>query len=196
MQGEKAKQRADHARGKAEQHFIAAGQHLITLKANYAPSWEAWETLLKAKVRLSNGRASELMQLADGRKDLQQIRAGKADSVAQLRAHLSAQRSSSLQADVVKKINSLVEKTNEEHGEIERDRNVTDAERDWAATALRLSGEGMGEGHFLIEVLSKSTPATRNAAAKLIVEGSRQGEFELVRDAVADLYEKLARAGR
>jgi hypothetical protein len=58
-QGEKAKERADQARGKAEQHFIAAGRHLMTLKAHYAADWAAWELLLKTKVDISTGRASE-----------------------------------------------------------------------------------------------------------------------------------------
>jgi hypothetical protein len=89
-QGEKAKERADQAREKAEQHFISAGRYLFTLKLHYAPTWQHWEAILKAKVGLSTGRASELMQLADGRKDLQQIRDGKAESVARLRAGRSS----------------------------------------------------------------------------------------------------------
>lgn len=90
-QGEKAKERAEQARDKAEQHFIAAGQYLTMLKVTYAPTWQQWETILKVKVKLSTGRASELMQLADGRKNLQEIRDGKAQSMARLRAGSSPQ---------------------------------------------------------------------------------------------------------
>src|SRR5262249_1951679 len=68
--------KGDKAKKKAEDHYIAAGQYLATLKAAYAPTWAAWEDLLKTKVKLSTGRASELMQLAGGRKTVAQIRAG------------------------------------------------------------------------------------------------------------------------
>src|SRR5215813_653957 len=92
-QGEKAKERAEQARDKAEQHFIAAGRYLTALKITYAPTWQHWETILKIKVKLSTSRASQLMQLADGRKDLRQIR----DATAQRVKALRAARSSSLQ---------------------------------------------------------------------------------------------------
>ena len=52
-QGDKARERADQGRDKAEQHFIAAGQYLAVLKANYTSNWSEWETLLKTKVGLS-----------------------------------------------------------------------------------------------------------------------------------------------
>jgi len=84
-QGEKAQERADQARDKAEQHFIAAGTYLKTLKITYAPTWQQWETVLKVKVKLSTGRASELMQLADGRKSLQEVRDATAARVRALR---------------------------------------------------------------------------------------------------------------
>ena len=78
--------KGDQAKDKSEQHYIAAGRYLITLKVSYAPSWADWEDLLRIKVGLSTGRASELMQIADGRKSVQEIRDGKAQSVARLRA--------------------------------------------------------------------------------------------------------------
>jgi hypothetical protein len=81
--------KADKAAEKAEQHYIAAGQHLKTLKANHAGSWADWETLLKDRVRISTGRASELMQIADGRQTVESVRAGKAESVRLLRARSS-----------------------------------------------------------------------------------------------------------
>ena len=59
--GEAAKERAAQNHKKSEDHFIAAGQYLTMLKVTYAPTWQRWEALLKAKVKLSTGRASELM---------------------------------------------------------------------------------------------------------------------------------------
>jgi hypothetical protein len=60
--------KGDHASEKAEQHYIAAGQHLKTLKDQHGGSWAEWEELLKTKVGIGKSRASELMQIADGRK--------------------------------------------------------------------------------------------------------------------------------
>jgi len=59
--------RADRAAEKAEQHFVAAGLYLKRLK-DTAASWAEWEALLKTRISISAGRASELMQIADGRK--------------------------------------------------------------------------------------------------------------------------------
>jgi hypothetical protein len=64
--GEQAEERANQAREKAEQHFIAAGTYLATLKAHYCPTWEQWEATLKIRVKLSVSRASELMAIASG----------------------------------------------------------------------------------------------------------------------------------
>src|SRR5262245_11753841 len=86
--GEQAKERATQNHKKSEDHFIAAGRYLGMLKATYAPTWPQWEAILKIKVKLSTGRASELMQLADGRKDIQQIRDGTAQRVRALRAKI------------------------------------------------------------------------------------------------------------
>jgi hypothetical protein len=170
-QGEKAKERADKNHKKSEDHFIAAGTYLTTLKVNYAPTWQAWESLLKIKVKLSTGRASELMQLADGRKGLQQVRDGKAESVRALRAS--------------QKKNLNFEK-----------------DSDFFTTSQCSEDAGgkpplaWAEEHDLINTLAGSTPAIRNAAVEAITLGSHQSKFELVRDAVSDLYTQLARAGK
>jgi hypothetical protein len=66
--------KGDKAAEKAEQHYIAAGQYLARLKKEHAGNWSEWEALLKA-IDISTGRASELMQIADGRKTLDQVRA-------------------------------------------------------------------------------------------------------------------------
>ncbi len=65
--------KGDHAKDKAEQHYISAGQHLKTLKANHAGSWDEWEALLKDKIGIGKSRASELMQIADGRKTFERV---------------------------------------------------------------------------------------------------------------------------
>jgi hypothetical protein len=78
--------KGEKATAKAEQFFIAAGQHLKTLKANHAGSWAEWELLLKERVKISAGRASELMQIADGRKTVTQVRANDAEKHKRLRA--------------------------------------------------------------------------------------------------------------
>jgi len=78
--------RGDRATEKAGQHYISAGQYLAALKESHAGSWAEWEALLKDKVGISTGRASELMQIADGRKTVEGVRAGKAESMKRLRA--------------------------------------------------------------------------------------------------------------
>jgi hypothetical protein len=81
--------KGDKAADKAQQFYISAGQHLKVLKSDYTASWSEWEKLLKEKCQLSTGRASELMQIADGRKTVAEVRAAKAESVRKLRARSS-----------------------------------------------------------------------------------------------------------
>src|SRR5438874_1232025 len=71
--------KADQAKDKAEQHYVAAGLHLKTLKAEHDGNWDEWAALLRAQCDLSTGRASELMQIADGRTSLEKIRAADAE---------------------------------------------------------------------------------------------------------------------
>jgi hypothetical protein len=87
------KDKSDQYSDKSEQHAISAGQCLKTLKAEHADTWAEWETLLKTKIGISTGRASELMQVADGRKTVEKLRADKAESVRQVRARASSLRS-------------------------------------------------------------------------------------------------------
>ena len=61
-------EKGDKAKEKAEQYYIAAGQHLKTLKEQHTGTWTEWETLIKEKIGIGKSRASELMQIADGRK--------------------------------------------------------------------------------------------------------------------------------
>jgi hypothetical protein len=81
--------RGDKATQKGQDHYISAGQYLAQLKKAHVGTWTQWEELLKTKVGISTGRASELMQIGDGRKTVAQVRAGKAASVKQLRARAS-----------------------------------------------------------------------------------------------------------
>src|SRR5262245_19779717 len=67
--------KGDQAQDKAQQHYISAGQHLKTLKAQHGGSWAEWEALLKEKIGIGKSRASELMQIADGRKTADDTRA-------------------------------------------------------------------------------------------------------------------------
>jgi hypothetical protein len=67
--------KGDKAKEKADQHYIAAGQHLKTLKARHAGTWTEWEALLKEKIGIGKSRASELMQIADGTKTAAEVAA-------------------------------------------------------------------------------------------------------------------------
>jgi hypothetical protein len=181
-QGDKARERANKNREKAEQHFVAAGRYLLVLKTNYSRDWNEWESLLRIKVKLSTGRASELMQIADGRKDLQQIRDGKAQSVARLRANKSLHYSSEEKVDDADEL-------------FEEGPTTCPA----AAPSPSVALVGIKTGHdpdSIIFALARSTPAERGAAVESLVRGSRQSQFEQVSAAVADLYTQLAKAGR
>ena len=70
--------KGDKAADKAEQHYIAAGQHLKQLKAEHDGhdgTWAEWEELLKEKIGIGKSRASELMQIADGTKTAAEVAA-------------------------------------------------------------------------------------------------------------------------
>ena len=181
--GEAAKERAAQNHKKSEDHFIAAGQYLTMLKVTYAPTWQHWEALLKIKVKLSTGRASELMQLASGKKDLQQIRDGKAQSMARVRARSSSPQAQCGEEDFP---DELFDQEGPEIG----------ATAPLRARAALGSSDGKGDPNQLIDVLAGSDAATRGAAADALITGSRHFQFEMVTNAVVDLYQRLSRAGR
>jgi len=83
-QGEKAERKAD-------KHFRSAGRRLKELKASTA-SWAEWEALLKTKIGISTGRASELMQIGEGRKTVGELRASNAEANKRLRDRRSSSR--------------------------------------------------------------------------------------------------------
>jgi hypothetical protein len=78
-------EKGDKARDKAEQFYIAAGQHLKTLKEQCS-SAAAWEKLVKAKCGLGKSRAYELLQIGDGRTTVAKLRASTAKRVSNHRA--------------------------------------------------------------------------------------------------------------
>jgi hypothetical protein len=61
-----------HKRG--DQHFVSAGLELRQLKTQHTGTWAEWEVLLKA-IGIGKSRASDLMQIADGTKTVEQTRA-------------------------------------------------------------------------------------------------------------------------
>jgi hypothetical protein len=71
--------KAAKAQRRAENFYITAGQHLNALKAEHGGNWAEWEALLKTRLGISTGRASELMQLADGRKTFDELKEGAAE---------------------------------------------------------------------------------------------------------------------
>jgi hypothetical protein len=70
--------KGDQHKGKSEQHYISAGQHLKTLKALHDGNWSEWEELLKEKCGIGKSRASELMRIADGTKTVEEVRSDTA----------------------------------------------------------------------------------------------------------------------
>lgn len=238
--GDAAKERATQNIKKSEDHYIAAGQYLTMLKASYAPTWQQWENILKVKLKLSTGRASELMQLADGRKNLQEIRADTAKRVAK---HAKAS-------------SSLVSKTNEEncnHSGLEtpEESEIKKAEdrlstakmqsiildrvcmliaemtphtlskfrdyweencNDHPATATKQTEDGARYSFATMKALAFTgntvqatakiligaliDEAVRERVIKLVLEGELQSSFADFRDAIADLYQKISRAGK
>jgi hypothetical protein len=94
--------KGDKAADKAEQHYIAAGQHLKQLKAEHDGhdgTWAEWEELLKEKIGIGKSRASELMRIADGTKTIEQVRADTTERTAKTRALQSSPLRSGENAD-------------------------------------------------------------------------------------------------
>jgi hypothetical protein len=67
--------KGDKAKTKADDHYIAAGLVLADLKAEHTGTWEEWEVKVKEQAGIGKSRASELMQIADGRKTPDEVRA-------------------------------------------------------------------------------------------------------------------------
>jgi hypothetical protein len=175
--------RGDKARVRAENFYITAGQHLKNLKENFSyGDWSGWEQMLRVKCNLSVGRASELMQIADGRKSLQQVRDGKAQSMARLRAHGSSPRGE--------------EEIPDEFFEEGAARVATALPNGRAPLRGPQENNNKADASQLIDALAESTPAVRSAAVEALINGSHQTRFQSVTTAVIDLYRHLSRAGR
>ena len=80
--GDKAKHTSDLAGKKAEEHYIAAGLHLKTLREGSSKA--AWEKLIKRKCGIGTSRAYELIQIADGKKTVAEVRLGTAKRMRRL----------------------------------------------------------------------------------------------------------------
>src|SRR5262245_9595182 len=81
--------KGDKAKDKADQHYIAAGQYLKTLKAEHdegGGTWAEWEALLKEKIGIGKSRASELMAIADGTKTVENVAADRRERQRKARA--------------------------------------------------------------------------------------------------------------
>src|SRR5262249_1335208 len=150
---------------------IAAGQYLTILRAAYAPTWEQWETILKVKVQLSTGRASELMQIADGRKSLQEVRDATAERVRALRATQKHLRYSN------------EEESPDAHPVLVPAPSNSD-------TTCPITGQKLLplRWRLLIDALAQSDASIRMAIAEALISGARQSDFEAVIKAVSDLY--------
>ena len=78
--------KGEKADGKAKEHYLAAGLHLKTLKEQHQGTWTEWDALLKDRLGIGKSRASELMQIADGRKTVAEIQDAGAARKAKERA--------------------------------------------------------------------------------------------------------------
>jgi hypothetical protein len=126
--GDKAKAQAEHAAGKAEQHYISAGQYLKTLKEQHNGSWAEWEELLKTKIGIGKSRASELMAIADGTKTTKQVRADT--NKRKITHRTSPFRNGETRRERQRKANAECERDREAC--IALDQKVTSAERELA----------------------------------------------------------------
>jgi hypothetical protein len=77
--------KGDKAKDKAEQYYATAGLHLKSLRED-SPSKAAWENLIKSKCGLGTSRAYELIQIADNRKTVTEVRSVKAERMRKLRS--------------------------------------------------------------------------------------------------------------
>jgi hypothetical protein len=80
--------KAEKYQSKAEEHFITAGQYLMTLKGN-SPDQATFLKIVREQIGLGKSRTYELMQIADGTKTVQEMRDDGAERKARERANLS-----------------------------------------------------------------------------------------------------------
>jgi uncharacterized protein with GYD domain len=80
--------KAEKYQSKAEEHFITAGQYLMTLKGN-SPDQATFLQIVKEQIGLGKSRTYELLQIADGTKTGAEIQQANAERKAKERAKLS-----------------------------------------------------------------------------------------------------------
>jgi hypothetical protein len=81
-------ERGDKAKDKADQHYAAAGLLLKQLKGDCSSKAE-WERLIKARCGIGTTRAYQLIEIADGRKTVADVRLGTAK---RMRKHAAANK--------------------------------------------------------------------------------------------------------
>jgi hypothetical protein len=185
--------RGDRAKQRSEDFYIAAGQHLNNLKNNYTTNWAEWESLLKSRIGLSTGRASELMAIASGRTSQEKIRAADA-------TRKSIARVQYISSGVLKNPTSSQSRCDEDDKLISTGNisahNINPHNISTHNGPTPSSGPKNGGAHQLIDALVASSSNSREAAANLVISGPRQSQFTTTVKAVADFYVLLSRAGR
>jgi hypothetical protein len=109
--------KGDTATAKAENHYVAAGQYLKQLKEHHTGNWDEWEQLLREKVGIGKSRASELMQIADGRKTFEGSKSATKKRVAKHRA-VSPLRNG--EADILSASRAIVATEDDDAGDDEQ----------------------------------------------------------------------------
>jgi hypothetical protein len=79
-------EKGDRAKEKSDQFYMAAGLHLLTLRAEHKGTWAEWEELVRQKCGIGKSRASELMRIAGGHTTVAEVRSDKAESMRNVRA--------------------------------------------------------------------------------------------------------------
>ncbi len=67
-------EKGDKAADKAQQHYIAAGQHIASIK-QMTPDQAAFLEIVKLRIGLGKSRTYELLQIADGTKTVEEVQA-------------------------------------------------------------------------------------------------------------------------
>src|SRR5262245_7232884 len=78
---------------KGEQHYISAGLHLAKLKETCSDQ-ATFLALVKDKIGIGKSRTYELLQIADGRKTIEEVRADTAERTAETKARQKLSASS------------------------------------------------------------------------------------------------------
>src|SRR5262249_57411357 len=88
----------DKAKCKAEDHYIAAGQYLKQLKDD-CPDQKTFLEKVEKEIGIGKSRTYELMQIGDGRKTVDEVRADTAKRTANAKAGLKLSASSGQKAE-------------------------------------------------------------------------------------------------